>query len=151
MMKIWILCGRIFFWLTWPALKLRLAFSTRVRGVIVYNNKILVVKSWIGNKKWTLPGGGIEKGEDSLRALLREIKEEVGLTLKANLCKNQGVFVYNSTNLKYVYTLYSIKLSKKPKLFQNKYEIVELAWINKNKLNKANSNSDVLTAINKLK
>jgi len=46
-------------------------------------------KLWQGIKKeggvypdcWQIPGGGIEEGEDKVSALIREIKEEVGLDL----------------------------------------------------------------------
>lgn len=150
-MQLWKYLGKAVFWLTWPALKIKLAMSTRTRGAITYKNQLLVVKSWLGNNKWTLPGGGIENNEDSLVALIREIEEEVGLAIKVSNCKKLGVFTFNSTNLKYVYSLYHIKYLKKPKIIQNKYEIIEYCWVNKNKLNHNNSNSDVLQAVNSLK
>lgn len=53
---------------------------------IVLNNqgKILMLKR--SNKtsssgKWSLPGGGIDRGEDPTRSIEREIREETGLTV----------------------------------------------------------------------
>lgn len=34
--------------------------------------------------RWDLPGGGVEPGEDARSAALREIQEEIGLTLPAD-------------------------------------------------------------------
>jgi len=55
-----------------------LLFRPSVYGFIEANGKILVMKMK-SNGKYTLPGGGIEKGETILAALKREIKEEVGI------------------------------------------------------------------------
>ena len=51
-----------------------------VRAIIIRNNKLAMVKS---NKEgfYKFPGGGIEKDESYIDALVRETKEEVGLTV----------------------------------------------------------------------
>lgn len=49
-----------------------------VRGVIVHNNKILLIQSNSGDYKF--PGGGVEMGESHTEGLLREIAEETGYT-----------------------------------------------------------------------
>ena len=50
-------------------------------GIILYKYRncwqLLLIKDMSG--KWTFPKGKIEKGESSLEAAVREIKEEVGL------------------------------------------------------------------------
>ncbi len=43
------------------------------------NNEVLLVKHTY-QPHWYLPGGGVKKGESAKAALLRELKEEVGLT-----------------------------------------------------------------------
>lgn len=49
----------------------------RVGAVIRKNNQILVHKS-LNMNHITLPGGRIQDGEDSIKAVQREIKEEIG-------------------------------------------------------------------------
>lgn len=49
----------------------------------VENNKILCVRTK-GKDKFYIPGGKIDQGENSIAALLREINEELGVTLDEN-------------------------------------------------------------------
>lgn len=147
MKKLWEVTGRVVFWLAWPALRLRLRLTTRTRVIIQYGNQILVVKNWLGSGKWGLPGGGVKINEDSLTAVLRELKEEVGIAPKRNKCNKVGNFEYQSDGLSFVYSLYKVRLNKKPKIKIQKSEITNARWINKKQLNKNNSASDVTQAL----
>jgi len=54
--------------------------------LVIKNNKLLLAFS--RNKKaWYLPGGKVDSGEISRQALIREIKEELDVTLQAGLLK----------------------------------------------------------------
>ena len=61
-------------------------FRPKTSGAIclIKNNKeeFLLIRQTYGSRKWTLPGGGIKKGEDPQETVTREVKEEVSLDIK---------------------------------------------------------------------
>ena len=56
-------------------------FHLRTVAVIVQNNKYLIQKVE-GFDYYILPGGHVELGEDSKKAIIREVKEEIGCDVK---------------------------------------------------------------------
>lgn len=62
-----------------------------ITSAIIENpeGKILLVRSPKWHNKWIMPGGHIEPGEMIEQALLREVEEEVGLSLKS-----EGIIIY---------------------------------------------------------
>lgn len=55
--------------------------------------KLIVVQRRIGSADYGLPCGGIEKGEDSLTAALREFEEETGLSRKTIQSNNLSIIL----------------------------------------------------------
>ena len=82
------------------------SFHARV-SAIIYNKdktKVLLFKVEDGRDFYLLPGGRIEFNEDSLTAIKREIKEEIGYNLEYELCSieenflkrnNENIMQYN--------------------------------------------------------
>lgn len=63
-------------------------FKPTTYGVKVFilhpddNGKVLLVRHSYGNSQlYTLPGGGVKRGEDSMQAAIREAKEELSVDL----------------------------------------------------------------------
>lgn len=59
-------------------------------GLIVINDGKLLLAFSKNKRAWYLPGGKIDAGETSHQAVQREIKEELNLTLNADLLKFYG-------------------------------------------------------------
>lgn len=55
----------------------------RVAGILIENNKILLIEHKKNDKKyWLIPGGGVDWGESTNEALVREYKEETNLDIE---------------------------------------------------------------------
>lgn len=70
-------------------------FNARASAIILNEkkNKILLFKIEDGRDYFLLPGGRIELYEDSLTAIKREVKEELGYEIDFTLCSIQENFV----------------------------------------------------------
>lgn len=68
-----------------------LAFRPAGYGVIIQEGKILLSRCWEG---YDFPGGGIEIGEATEAAVIREVHEETGFDVKVGdiLCSNSSFF-----------------------------------------------------------
>src|SRR5262245_44594732 len=59
--------------------------NERVCAAIIKNGSILMVRHrHDGRDYWTLPGGGVEPGESPQEAVIREVREETGMTIKVS-------------------------------------------------------------------
>lgn len=55
--------------------------AIRSRGWSTRPNNFLLVRHNYGEKKWSLPGGGLNQGEEADVGVIREAKEETGLDI----------------------------------------------------------------------
>ena len=80
------------------------------RAIIIKNNKIYMVHSLVYDY-YKFPGGGIEKNESTIDALIRETKEEAGLIVIKDSIKEYG----------YVHRVQKAKDSDFSKFIQDNY------------------------------
>ncbi|HEK9102063.1 NUDIX hydrolase [Bacillus pfraonensis] len=53
--------------------------QVRATGVLIEEEKLLIVKQKVSDRNWSLPGGRVENGETLEEAIIREMREETGL------------------------------------------------------------------------
>ena len=79
---------------------------TVLAALIIKEGKILIARRNSGNEevigKWEFPGGKLEKNETEEVGIEREIREELGIVIKANKYIMNNIFNYpnKSINLK---------------------------------------------------
>lgn len=80
-----------------------------VNAIIIYQGKILLIKQNRPEKakgKWWLPWGKVDKWEDFMQALHREVKEEVGITIEnADIRKLAILHDFPETTCKHLYEI----------------------------------------------
>lgn len=92
--------GLLYKLLLYPLLRLYwLVFRPDVLGVrclVEYEGRVLLIRNPYGSMKWDLPGGGVRRGERPEAAARREVREEVGISLKhvSPLGRYTGTEVY---------------------------------------------------------
>jgi len=77
-------------------------FNYRVCAMIINNNQILAMHDE-RSPYFYLPGGRVQMGETAQKAVIREIKEELGITISVvrPLWLNQGFFTEEVDHLNY--------------------------------------------------
>lgn len=109
-----------------------------VKAIIQHGNKFLLIKQALSRKVvWDLPGGKIQYGESPYDTLLREVKEEVQLTIK--IIKPVGIFWFFGENHDQVVCTTFLCAINNPKinLFQNpdtSENIIEFRWFTKEEI-----------------
>ena len=131
MKTIWIFIGRTVFWLGWPILFASNLFSKRTRVLVVCGEDVLLVRGWISDGEWNLPGGGLHSKEEPAEGAVRELKEETGIEVKATELQKiySGMTSYEK-GLKFFAHAYVIEFSKKPPTKKQKIELLDLEWKN---------------------
>jgi len=83
-----------------------MSFKVSVYGVTIDDGRVLLVPQWDG---YDIPGGGIELGETTEEALVREIYEETGLSVRPDMNNilhvTQDFFIHPTNNKSYHYIL----------------------------------------------
>lgn len=149
--KLWLKIGWIGFWLCLPALFVYLRRSNdRPRILVTNKDKVLLVRSWLGDGRWHLPGGGLKHNEDPKAGALRELFEETGLKIESSKVHARGKHQQINDLLQFSYHLFEAN-SKDQTLPPHKTaEITAVAWVSRTELEPGNAQQHVLDALNKV-
>ncbi|MFI0900522.1 NUDIX hydrolase [Streptomyces sp. NPDC020983] len=96
-------------------------------AIIAHNGAVLMIRrrQKEGELLWAFPGGAVEEGETPEQAAVREVAEEVGLTVVAE--KVLGDRVHPKTGRAMVYTACTVEGGELAVLDED--EIAEVAWV----------------------
>ena len=106
-------------------------------GAFIADNKkrLLIVKKSLREQidpgMWVVPGGKIHPDEHVIDALKREVKEEVGLTIKGYQWIGEDVFKVDNKFFHAAHFLCKVKSTKKIVLEKN---LLEYKWITKSQV-----------------
>lgn len=122
---------RIIYILLLPFAALVLNNTKRVRVLVRSGDEILLVRGYVGHQRWSLPGGGLKRGEAARQAAIRETYEETGLVLSAaNLVKTgqrrmPAGMAWASADI----TFFTTELgSPETPAIKRRLEIIEIGW-----------------------
>ena len=102
------------------------------------NDEYLLIKTTYSGDYWTIPGGGCNKNELLVDAVVRETKEEVGIEILE--LKQLGSYISELEYKKDTIYLYMSKTHEE-NIIKNKREISEAKWFTKDNLPQNRSKS----------
>ncbi|MDD5417624.1 MAG: NUDIX hydrolase [Candidatus Nanoarchaeia archaeon] len=124
----------------------KLPLRKNVLGIVFKGDEFLIVqKQYYKDNEWSVPGGGVEKSEKSEKALLREMKEELG-TDKFKIIKKSNITyewmwpMENIERRKYKWKgqhaeIYIVEfMGNKKDIKKQKDEIRKVKWVKKEEL-----------------
>lgn len=133
MRKLWIFLGRIAGYLSWPLVWVVIRRTTRTRILLRTDNKVLVTKGWLSTGKWSLPGGGMHRGEKPVDAVLRELREETNIVLQNSEVRYIGLKKQDK-GLPFRYHIFAAQVPEELVLKKQRFEIIDVQWIDAQKL-----------------
>lgn len=129
--KVWAIIGVTLYWIMLPAIWVYAKNTKpRARVLLIWQGKVLVVKNWLGAGGWSLPGGGLEHGEQANVAAVREVAEELGISIQISDLISLGEdTAVERGGLVSRYYLFGVELEDEPKITPAEAEIVDHAWL----------------------
>ena len=128
-MKYYYFLGRL---LKWPLTACFFLYcivtrAPRVR-ILVRNeyDELLLVKTWTSTGEWTLPGGGVDRGESPSAAACRELYEETGIKVPVSQLKQIG----STRSWGHDEIVFALQIARDqlPDKLPHRHEIQEACW-----------------------
>ncbi|MGH7240812.1 MAG: NUDIX hydrolase [Candidatus Saccharimonadales bacterium] len=120
------------FMLLWPGLFLYFLGSKRARVVLRHDDEILLIRDssryFSDQTLWTLPGGGIHAGEEATDAAVRELHEELGVSIEPDILRFLSRERSGGYRLRYTAYFYDAQVTQKPKLVVPSKEVCDAQW-----------------------
>jgi 8-oxo-dGTP pyrophosphatase MutT (NUDIX family) len=145
--SLWRYAGRVAFLCSLPVLWVYLRGTARTRVLLTHKGTVLVVKNWLGNGEWSLPGGGLHGGEPAEIGARRELNEELHLQTSKIMLQSIAVEPHMGKGFSYLCHYLTAECPTLPAIKRQRSEILEYAWLHPSELTPKNASSDVLRAL----
>ena len=108
-------------------------------GALIKNkNRILLIqrKYEPGKEKWSIPGGLVKIGEKMEEAIIREVKEEVGIEIKIGkiITVIDSIIKDENGNNKFHYTIIDFEAKSNDKCIKINSELIDAKWFDSNEI-----------------
>ncbi len=147
MQKTRLFISRLAFWATVPFLHVYLRYQPRTRILVMADGKVLVLRGWLSDGSWSLPGGGLHRRENPKQGVARELYEETGIQLAPDKIQPLGIAQQNQHGLKFTYHQFFAMLNKPAPLKPRHWEIIEAQWLPLESLTPKNAQAHTLDTI----
>lgn len=126
-------------WIVIFNLKIFTAITKRPRArVLVVNEQgqLLLIRAHISHGKWTLPGGGLERGESAVSAATRELYEETGIRVDESSLQYLATLERPAYDIPFSAPLFLVivKSTSLPSAIHNPREIKSIGWFDRDTL-----------------
>jgi len=143
----WQKVGLLSFWLGWPLLFIYLYNKDRTRIIIEHDGQILVVRGWLGDGKWALPGGGLHRHESPLVSAVRELREETTIVIKPKELHYIDTIKLRNHGFRVTLHCYYVQLTTRPTTQPQRGEILAIDWLSQQQLKDEQISSDETRAV----
>lgn len=147
-MKRWLeRLGFVAFFVAWPLFFVYLRRSERTRILIHHEGKVLVMKNWVSDHSWQLPGGGLHRGEPVVVGAQRELREETGIAVETRQLRFVGRRTYRKYGHRFDFHIFVAQAVDTEHIHKQFHEVSRLEWIDYHMLTAANAGPDTLLAL----
>lgn len=126
--------GRAIYIFIYPVLALYLRGSKRTRIIVGSKDKVLLIRNWLGDGQWTLPGGGLHNGEAPDVGASRELLEETGLAINPSNFHAIGEVISGGFASSHELYFFETNLESTPDI-KMQWEVAEYHWQDINDIN----------------
>lgn len=112
----------------------RLVARPQTYGALVaiwWDGQLLLVESSY-RRSWSLPGGGIERGETARQAAVRELGEELDLAVAPEQLGDPWSITERSARGRNTVTIFGLELVEQPAIQIDGLELVACHWLSRN-------------------
>lgn len=102
--------------------------AMRTRVAIICDGQLLLIQNITNFRKWTLPGGGYHKDEGSVECAIRELREELHVTIPKKAFQYTGQFTEDQRGTIYTYDVFIATISKRPHI-RISWELAHARWV----------------------